>query len=146
MSNFATASVTGAAAASCDSIILENNQILRVSTGMFLFGSSLAPCSGVKIRNNVLGDGTNARNIGATGMLCGGLSYPTTPLSQRLEISGNDIQLGMDKDTTGYTSALTGISLQFGVEGAQVFNNKIQRHLDLLQHKSCGNENNPHDS
>jgi len=125
MSNFATASVTGAAAASCDSIILENNQILRVSTGMFLFGSSLAPCSGVKIRNNVLGDGTNARNIGATGMLCGGLSYPTTPLSQRLEISGNDIQLGMDKDTTGYTSALTGISLQFGVEGAQVFNNKI---------------------
>jgi hypothetical protein len=132
MSNYSTASLTTGGYSSLNNLF-ENNLITRCYHGIWAVGASTTYNNvGTIIRNNVLGDGTTAGNIGNRGVL---ISYSSNAVSQTPAlIVGNDIQVG-DPGTTGYAATIAGIEVGTVNFGIQIVGNNIH---DIYQPSTGG--------
>ena len=99
----------------------ENNFITKCNNGIHCLGLASYPLTGLKIKNNTIGDGNSGGNV-IRGIL---VSY-TASLSTQIAalISGNDIQAG-DPGSTSYLGSAVGIEANTNNYGLQIFNNNI---------------------
>jgi hypothetical protein len=132
LSNYSTTSLATGGYSSLNNLF-ENNLITRCYHGIWAVGASTTYNNvGTIIRNNVMGDGTTAGNIGNRGVL---ISYSSNAASQTPAlIQGNDIQVG-DPGTTGYAATIAGIEVGTVNFGIQIIGNNIH---DIYQPSTGG--------
>jgi hypothetical protein len=132
LSNYSTTSLATGGYSSLNNLF-ENNLITRCYHGIWAVGASTTYNNvGTIIRNNVMGDGTTAGNIGNRGVL---ISYSSNAASQTPAlIQGNDIQVG-DPGTTGYGATIAGIEVGTVNYGIQIIGNNIH---DIYQPSTGG--------
>ena len=121
MSNYSATSL-GSGGASSINNTFENNLITRVYHGIWASGVATYYNTGLRIRNNILGDGTQAGNIGTRGILISNSAIAADATSAI--ISGNDIQ-GGDPTGAGYSATVAGIEIGTQNTGIQIYNNNI---------------------
>ena len=121
MSNYSATSL-GSGGASSINNTFENNLITRVYHGIWASGVATYYNTGLRIRNNILGDGTQAGNIGTRGILISNSAIAADATSAI--ISGNDIQ-GGDPTGAGYGATVAGIEIGTQNTGIQIYNNNI---------------------
>lgn len=123
MSN--SSSITTGAYSSLNTVI-ENNLITRCYRGIYAAGTSATyPNTGLRIRNNVLGNATAANNIGQSGVF---LSYTSTTAgtSASAIIEGNDIRVGDGSPSgSGFSASVNGVELGTVNAGAIVRRNNL---------------------
>ncbi|WP_344822901.1 T9SS type A sorting domain-containing protein [Rurimicrobium arvi] len=132
MCNFSTTTLTTGAYSSLNTVI-ENNEIRRAYRGIYANGSSSAyPNTGLRIRNNIIGNASAADNIGQYGIY---LSYTAanTSSSTQAIIEGNDIQCG--DFTTGFSTSVGAVYLSSYNYGMIIRRNNIH---DVAQSASSG--------
>lgn len=104
--NYSTTSLTGGAYNSLNTVI-ENNNITRARHGVYMVGiSTTYPNTGLRVRNNIIGNSVEDNGIGQYGIYCTYTATSTSSTSSAI-IEGNDIQVG--HYTTGVSFSVMGI-------------------------------------
>lgn len=124
-----TSSATSGAYANMNTLI-ENNLITRAYIGINAIGSSTTYLNpGLIIRNNVLGTGTAATNIGQRGIV---VSYTAvTAGGESAQITGNEIMGG----GVSYSASVGGIEVKTSNAGLAITKNNIH---DIIQPSTSG--------
>jgi len=109
-----------------DNITIENNEMYRVRDAIFVYGTSAAPCSNIKILNNIIGGTqTGLDNISRYGIYLNYVNDATMPGYAIVE--GNRVRIGSDDIATGgFSSTVYGVYLGTGVKGTRVIRNNLQ--------------------
>ncbi|MFY7883374.1 MAG: hypothetical protein ACOVOV_00875, partial [Dolichospermum sp.] len=132
--SYSTSSLIGAAAL-CNNLTIEDNEITRCWVGIHIAGTTSNYHDNLIVRNNVLGSSSASTNIGNRGIFIAGTAGTAGTTSALID--NNDIRVGdvSISGTNGYFSSIAGIEIGTANAGAKIYKNHIH---DVYQTSTSG--------